>query len=160
MKYFSTTLLLVMGTCAFAGFTIEAENLDLAMGQETTISLYTSTGLQANLLLIVEWSYQSILKDPIEYPPLGSLGQIIPYTEAGVTDSGYRISIAGTEILPTGKVADFTFVTMDVGDIIVSLYDMDNDERIGSLTLAESPEPTTLLLLSLGGILLRKQSVH
>jgi hypothetical protein len=149
--------IIAIAATSHAAFSIQAENTDLAMWQETTISLYSDFGQQETLYLIVDWGYESILKDPIGYPPLGSMGQIVPYTEPGFTNSGYEITIMGMEPLTGGLVADFTFVTMDVGDIIVSLYDTYNVDPIDSVTLAESPEPATLMLLGLGGLLIRKR---
>jgi len=152
-------LLLVMSVTTHAGFYLEAENTNLAMGQETTIGIYGSPDESAELYLIVEWGYQSILKDPVVYSPVGSLGEVIPYTESGWTNSGYQIIVADTAVLPGGLIADFTFVTMDVGDIVVSLYNetLGHEAPKDSLTLTESPEPTTVVLLGLGGLMSRKR---
>jgi hypothetical protein len=157
MKNIVVGLFLVICTLSHATFTIEADQINLAMGQETTISLLSDSGGQETLFLVVDWGLQSFLKDPIAYPPLGSLGSITPYTEAGFTDSGYQIIIAGPEPLSGGLIADFTFVTQDVGDIIVSLYDINEVNPIDSITLRESPEPATLALLGFGGLALMRK---
>lgn len=157
MKHLAISLFLAMAAISHASFSIQAENTDLAMWQETTISLYSDFGQHEILYLIVDWGYNSILKDPVGYPPLGNLGQINPYTDPGFTNSGYEITIMGTEPLTDGLVADFTFVTMDGGDIIVSLYDSYNVGPIDTVTLRESPEPGTVVLLGMGGLVLRRR---
>ena len=159
MKSLSLGLLLTMAAVTHAGFSIEADDTNLAMGQETTIRLYGGPNETGHLYLIVEWGFQSFLKDPVPYPSLGSLGSVTPYTLPGWTESGYQIIIADLAVLPGGLLAEFTFVTMDVADIVVSLYSngFGLEPPVDSLTLRESPEPATLALLSLGAIALRRK---
>jgi len=142
---------------ASAGFTLTADQTDLAMWQETTIHLNADTGQQITLQIVVEWGFVSILTDPVAYPPLGSSGSITPFTQVGLTDSGYQVTIAGPEALSGGLIADFTFVTMDVADIVVSLYDAQSGVRLDSLILVESPEPASGVLLTAGLLILRRR---
>lgn len=155
MKAYAFIMWLAATAAASAGFTLTADQTDLAMGQETTLHLNADSGLQTTLYVAVDWGFLSILTDPVGYPPLGSLGEITSYTRAGFTDSGYRVTIAGLEPLSSGLIADFTFVTMDVGDIVVSLYDAESGLCLDSIILAESPEPATVALLTFGMLVLR-----
>ena len=56
--------IIAIAATSHAAFSIQAENTDLAMGQETPISLFSDFGQQETLYLIVDWGYDSILKDP------------------------------------------------------------------------------------------------
>ena len=53
--------IIAIAATSHAAFSIQAENTDLAMGQETTISLFSDFGQQETLYLIVDWGYDSIL---------------------------------------------------------------------------------------------------
>ena len=159
-KLFVSILVLGMASLAGAGFSLDASWYSVGLGQEVSIWVYGSPNESTLLYLIIEDGYESILKDPVVYSTAGDLGAAVPYIEAGWTNSGYEITVADSGgSLPGGLLAEFTFVTLDIGDIKVSLYNntLGYDIPEDSIVIRESPEPATLALMAAGGLFLNSK---
>jgi len=64
----------------------------------------------------------------------------------------------GTTNRPGGKVAEFPFhCTMAGMDVVVILYDFGGSTEVDRLTIHQVPEPMTMGLLGLGGLLLARR---
>ncbi len=109
--------------------------------------------------LIVEEGSAGVLADAIKLDAAGDLGAAWPYAEAG-WGVGYELTAATSGSNPITAGSQFTFnFTGNLGDSAkVSLYlDPDYTVPVASVNLTVVPEPATVFLLGIGGLLLRRR---
>ena len=129
--------------------------------QDATVSLVSKDDLNWLGHLIVEEGGLGTLSDPVGTALAGdpSLSGPIPYTEAG-WGSGYEITVASSASSPVGVGTQFSFdYAGAIGDIArISLFvDPEYGVPAASVGVNVIPEPMTILLLGLGGLLLRRR---
>ena len=134
------------------------ETLDVQ--ENAVISVVSEDALNWLGYLIVEEGGSGALSNPVGTVLAGdpALSGAIPYTEAG-WGSGYEITVASSASFPVGAGTQFTFdYTGAIGDAArISLFvDPEYTFPVASVDVNVIPEPMTILLLSLGGLLLRR----
>lgn len=85
-------------------------------------------------------------------------GVVDPGTGIGVVDLWEsNLSVASVDPFGIGVLADYEFKCVDVGDVVITMYADDLVTPIDSITIHQVPEPMTIALLGLGGLLLRRR---
>jgi len=105
------------------------------------------------------WTGTSHVYQP---PSLGGAntyyGVLDPGSGIGVVDLwSSDLAIASVDPYGIGILADFEFKCTALGDVVVTLYRDDLVTPINSITIHQVPEPVSMVLLGLGGLLLRRR---
>jgi len=79
-------------------------------------------------------------------------------TSAGVIDAWLsNLSVASVDPYGIGVLGDYELKCTAFGDVVVTLYADDITTPISSITIQQVPEPVSMVLLGLGGLLLRRR---
>ena len=87
------------------------------------------------------------------------LGNTIRYSYAG-WGFGYEFIVAGgvpDPCLPGGAAYEYVFHCEDVGTVVIQLWEDPDYENVADTLIIHIPEPVSVALLSLGGLLLRRR---
>jgi hypothetical protein len=89
-------------------------------------------------------------------PEAGEMAKVTPDFMGYL--STWELSAAGvtTPVTP-GKHFEIDFHCTAMGDAVILLYDINWDVPVDTLTIHQIPEPASMLLLGLGGLLLRRR---
>jgi hypothetical protein len=80
------------------------------------------------------------------------------YFSGGIGDVWYLVDQAATTSMPTaGLQGDYEFHCVAPGDVLIKLTDYGLTNALDTITIHQIPEPVTLALLGLGGLLLRRR---
>jgi hypothetical protein len=160
------TLMLVFGLASIASATLSMDisgTVSVMQGDTLTITTSSNATAQEGYLayIIIEEGGDGALSNPVVLDDAGNNASTSPYSEDewGV---GYELSAASTlNDLAAGDhfTVDWDTSDLNVGDTcVVSLWlDPDYDTAQATATLVVIPEPMTIALLGLGGLLLRRR---
>ena len=162
-KLLVLSLVLGIASLATAALSMSADKTVLMPGEVATI---TVSGPGENWLgyIIVEEGGVGALSNPTWlFTPSAGLAYADPYTEAG-WGIGYEFAPTADapSTPPEGAQITFDFSSAGVGTAVVSLWDglgaFESPEGgFLTFTVAEIPEPATMVLLGLGALVLRKR---
>jgi hypothetical protein len=133
----------------------------MLLGDTLTIEISESTGDQAGMLVyaIVEDGGVGALSNPVVLSAAGELGAANPYSYAG-WGTGFELASGST----TGQVQAGVQWTVQyycanlVGNAVISIWDGGGSfEAPDDYIMIIAPEPTTIALLALGGLFLRRR---
>lgn len=157
---------LVLSVCVTANANLSLDisgTVEVIQGSTLTITVSSDSSAQQGYsgYVIIEEGWDGELSNGIKLSSAGNLGSIVPYSEDdwGV---GYEM-VAGSnqDDLVAGSqfTVDWDTSGLSVGDTaFVSLWldpDYDTPQATATLTVVPVPEPMTIALFGLGGLLLR-----
>lgn len=128
---------------------------------QTTITVVSEDTSSWLGYIIIEEGGAGTLENPIVLDAAGDLGAATAYTEEG-WGAGYELSASmsptGAPAIAVGSQFSFDYVGA-VGDTAtISLFvDPDFTTPVATVNVTVVPEPMTILLLSLGGLFLRRR---
>jgi hypothetical protein len=138
---------------------LEGESFEV--DQQTTITVVSEDASSWLGYIIIEEGGAGTLENPIILDAAGDLGAAAPYTEAG-WGTGYELSASmspmGDPPIAVGSQFSFDYIGA-VGDTArISLFvDPEFTTPVASVNVTVVPEPMTILLLSFGGLFLRRR---
>jgi hypothetical protein len=138
---------------------MEGESFEVDV--QTTITVVSEDTSSWLGYIIVEEGGAGTLENPVVLDAAGDLGAASAYTEEG-WGTGYELSASmspsGDPAIAVGPQFSFDYVGA-VGDTAtISLFvDPDYTTPVASVNVTVVPEPMTILLLSLGGLFLRRR---
>jgi hypothetical protein len=138
---------------------LEGESFEV--DQQTTITVVSEDASSWLGYIIIEEGGAGTLENPIILDTAGDLGAAAPYTEAG-WGTGYELSASmspmGDPPIAVGSQFSFDYIGA-VGDTArISLFvDPEFTTPVASVNVTVVPEPMTILLLSFGGLFLRRR---
>jgi hypothetical protein len=156
-------LVLVLSSAANA-MLIKVDDLEgesFEVDQQTTITVVSEDASSWLGYIIIEEGGAGTLENPIILDTAGDLGAAAPYTEAG-WGTGYELSASmspmGDPPIAVGSQFSFDYIGA-VGDTArISLFvDPEFTTPVASVNVTVVPEPMTILLLSFGGLFLRRR---
>jgi hypothetical protein len=153
--------LLAMGSLASAGPTLDISATSIAVSGTSTITINAvdDAGIQDYLSYLdftpdVGYSLTNIIGGDA----LGDLGMIVgPYALAPNSLEIEVTRAASTGTAPFGTLLSLTFTGLAEGTYDLVLYDWRDESIAGQGSITVTPEPATMALLGLGGLLLRKR---
>ncbi len=156
-------LMLVLGLASAANAVLSISVNGGDPGAEITIFPFDSLVLDIssdNSVSYGVWLYiydgNRTLSNPTQPP---GVGDISSYLGGHYTNYNYyyvTIADSGGNVVPgTGFEVDYQATGID--DILIELYDQSGVTVIDSLVIHQTPEPMTIALLGLGGLLLRRR---
>jgi hypothetical protein len=128
---------------------------------QTTITVVSEDASSWLGYIIIEEGGAGTLENPIILDAAGDLGAAAAYTEAG-WGTGYELSASmspsGDPPIAVGSQFSFDYIGA-VGDTAtISLFvDPEFTTPVATVNVTVVPEPMTILLLSLGGLFLRRR---
>ena len=160
------TLMLVFGLASVASASLSMDisgTVEVVQGDTLTITTSSDDTAQEGYLgyIIIEAGGDGALSNPVTLSNAGNIAGTNPYSEEG-WGVGYELSASSTvSDLVAGDhfTVDWATSGLNVGDTaVVSLWlDPDYDTPQATATLTVIPEPMTIALLGLGGLLLRRR---
>ena len=158
-------LMLVIGlaSMASAAYTLSGPTV-VATGGTITISIMQDSTVQnpPDVLILLETTEPGSLGNAIALPAAGELRSIVPFSYAGPNAyNGVAGSLTGQLTTGAHFTVDFT-APGTTGTAVIDLYSPSSDWLLGNpvtdtLTITIVPEPMTVVLLGLGGLLLRRK---
>ena len=166
-KFLVVALVLGIASAANA-VTIHVDGIDpggsIEIGEGVTpvISVVSEDGSSWLGYIIIEEGGTGSLGNAANLNAAGDMGAVSPYAEAG-WGSGYELTIAmspgGTPAVAVGPQFTFDYVGGVLGETVtISLFvDPEYGIPADSVVITVVPEPMTVILLGLGGLLLRRR---
>jgi len=166
-------LMLVLGIASMAnatlflyqnGAAVGGSTITMAPGATITLQVYSTDTSNYNAYVIngddsAVADLIGVLGNPIVLSAAGDMSSKSPYTDGGGWGNGELFGTAGSPASGTVHVGvqhTIDFVAAGAGETIVHLYDGTSYEGLDMVTIIV-PEPATIALLCLGGLLLRKK---
>lgn len=166
MKKF-LVLILVLGVASAANATLSLsldggpapDEITIASSDTVTIDVHTDVGV--NSLSYLDIGYISEGTYSLSNPRLGPAAGDFPGSFSGYVPGDYDEFEITSAWLPasTKQAGDIFLVDLHCegeGDVVVALYDSQG-AMIDFMTIHQVPEPMTIALLGLGGLLLRRR---
>ena len=127
----------------------------------TTITVVSEDASSWLGYIIIEEGGAGTLENPIILDAAGDLGAAAAYTEAG-WGTGYELSASmspsGSPPIAVGSQFSFDYIGAIGDTATISLFvDPEFTTPVATVNVTVVPEPMTILLLSLGGLFLRRR---
>lgn len=138
------------------------ESIEIGEGLTPVISVVGEDASSWLGYIIIEEGGTGALGNAVSLDAAGDMGAVSPYTEAG-WGSGYELTIAmspgGTPAVAAGLQFTLDYVGGVLGETArISLFvDPEFVTPADSVPITVVPEPMTVILLGLGGLLLRRR---
>ena len=138
------------------------ESIEIGEGLTPVISVVGEDASSWLGYIIIEEGGTGALGNAVNLDAAGDMGAVSPYTEAG-WGSGYELTIAmspgGTPAIAVGPQFTLDYTGGVLGETVtISLFtDPEYVTPADSVTITVVPEPMTVILLGLGGLLLRRR---
>jgi len=138
------------------------ESIEIGEGLTPVISVVGEDASSWLGYIIIEEGGTGALGNAVNLDAAGDMGAVSPYAEAG-WGSGYELTIAmspgGAPAVAVGPQFTLDYVGGVLGETVtISLFvDPEYGTPADSVTITVVPEPMTVILLGLGGLLLRRR---
>jgi len=165
-KVLVLTLVLTLASMASASLSlVSSAGTSLEVNDTSNIGVYNDTQLPNQGLVIYvsideadidkgSWTGNSTQHSPPA--PVEGTSTYYGYYE-GYGDLWYWEPGVSVDDYLVGSMVDFEFQCDALGDVHITLYGDDAVTVLDTLTIAQVPEPMTIALLGLGGLLLRRR---
>jgi hypothetical protein len=137
-------------------------SIEIGEGVTPVISVVSEDASSWLGYIIIEEGGTGALSNPARLDAAGDMGAVSPYTEAG-WGAGYELTIAmspgGASAIAVGPQFTLDYVGGVLGQTAtISLFvDPEYGTPVDSVAITVVPEPMTVILLGLGGLLLRRR---
>lgn len=135
-----------------------AADMQVSPGAVLNFSLSSTTDSSLSYIDVVPGTGSFVAGSATAGAALGDMGSILGPSDIGAGTMEYTITQAWSADGIAGLLATGT-ITVNGGPVVIQLWDnaIGFNEPAGQWTVTTIPEPATMALLGLGGLLLRKR---